>query len=122
MIKTEALTTIAIAPSELPTASAAGKPAKGATKQISFERFQSGKSIDEIAEERGLTRGTITGHLTGFIGKGVAAHQLMDATKLAAIQEALREHPEKSASAIRALLNNTVEYYEIRIAKASIVH
>ncbi|HWK56888.1 MAG TPA: helix-turn-helix domain-containing protein [Parapedobacter sp.] len=121
MIKTEALTTIAIAPEELSAAPAAGKPVKGATKQISFDLFQSGKTIEEIAEERGLTRGTIIGHLTDFIGKGVAAHQLMDADKLAAIQEALRANPEKSSSAIRAILKNSVEYHEIRIAQASIV-
>ncbi|MEC3879266.1 helix-turn-helix domain-containing protein [Parapedobacter sp. 10938] len=118
MVKTAALTTIAVAPEELP---AVRKPTKGATKLISFDLFQSGKTIDEIAEERALTRGTIIGHLTDFIGKGVAANQLMDAAKLASIQEALRENPEKSSSAIRAILNNKVEYHEIRIAQASII-
>src|SRR5690606_36736213 len=59
MVKTEALTTIVVAPEELPAASAAGKPAKGATKQISFDLFQRGKSIEELAEERVSTRGTI---------------------------------------------------------------
>ncbi|MFB2120351.1 helix-turn-helix domain-containing protein [Parapedobacter sp. 2B3] len=121
MARSATLTTIAITPEELPTTVNAGKPVKGATKQISFDLFQSGKTIDDIATERGLTKGTIIGHLTGFIGKGVEAAQLMDTTKLAAIQDALRENPDKSSSAIRTLLRNQVEFYEIRIAQASIV-
>lgn len=121
MAKSAALTTIAVAPEDLPDTLSTAKPIKGATKQISFDLFQSGKTIEEIARERDLTTGTIIGHLIGFIGKGVEAAQLMDATKLAAIQEALRENPDKSSSAIRSILGNKVEYHEIRIAQASII-
>ncbi|MGV3763144.1 helix-turn-helix domain-containing protein [Parapedobacter sp.] len=119
MARTAAFATVAAAPGELPAA--VGKPAKGATKRISFDLFQSGKTVDEIAEERGLTRGTVVGHLTGFVGKGIDATQLMDAAKLATIQQALLENPGKSSGAIRAILNNAVEYDEIRIAQASII-
>lgn len=121
MARSATLTTVAIAPEGLPDAPAARKSPKGATKQISFDLFQSGKTIDDIAKERSLTRGTIIGHLTGFIGKGVEATQLMDATILATIREALLENPGKSSSEIRAILGNKVSYHEIRIAQASII-
>lgn len=122
MAKSAALTTVAIAPEELPDIPATTKTIKGATKRVSFDLFQSGKTIAEIAKERGLTKGTIIGHLTDFVGKGIEATQLMDASKLAAIQDTLRENPTKSSAAIRAILGNNVEYHEIRIAQASIIH
>jgi hypothetical protein len=46
------------------------KPPKVNTKQLSYELFKAGKSIDEVAQERGLTRSTIEGHLTHFIAMG----------------------------------------------------
>ena len=122
MARADGLTAIAISPADLPDMPVTGKATKGETKRISFDLFQSGKSVDEIASERGLTNGTVIGHLINFIGKGVEAIQLMDASKLETIQKALRKNPDKSSSAIRAMLGNHVEYYEIRIAQASIVH
>ncbi|GGG82745.1 helicase [Parapedobacter pyrenivorans] len=122
MVSAAGLSAIAIAPAELPDTPAARRTTKGETKRISFELFKSGQSIDEISTERGLTRGTIIGHLIDFIGRGVEPTQLMAASKLEAIHEALRKNPDKSSSAIRSILNNNVEYYEIRIAQASIIH
>ncbi|WP_315975869.1 helix-turn-helix domain-containing protein [Parapedobacter soli] len=121
MVKSVDLATVAIDADELPNTSKPKSP-KGTTKRISFDLFQSGKTIDEISAERGLTKATVIGHLIDFIGKGVVATQLMDATKLASIQRVLRQNPDMPSSAVRALLANQVEYYEIRIAKASIVH
>ncbi len=46
------------------------KPPKPDTKAISMEMFQSGKSIEEIAEERGFVTSTIEGHLSHYIGTG----------------------------------------------------
>lgn len=122
MDKSVALTTVAAVPEESPDIPATTKTIKGATKRISFDLFQSGKTIAEIAKERGLTEGTIIRHLTDFVGRGVEASQLMDATKLAAIQCVLQENPGRSSAAIRAILGNSVEYHEIRIAQASIIN
>jgi len=121
MARSAALATVAIAPGELPDNPAVRKNTKGATKQISFDLFQSGKTVDDVAKERGLTTGTIIGHLIEFIGNGVEATQLMDETQLATIRDALLENPGKSSSEIRALLCNNVSYQEIRIAQASIL-
>ncbi len=45
-------------------------PPKIDTKTQSFDLFKSGKTIDEIAAERGLVRSTIEGHLAHFIRLG----------------------------------------------------
>ena len=119
--KAAELSTIAIDPAELPAGAAKRKPAKGETKRISLEMFKEGKSIDDIAAERSLTRNTITGHLIGFIGNGVEADQLMDAGKLKSIQDVLRENPGKPTAVLKDILGSGVEYTEIRIAQASLM-
>lgn len=114
------LPAIAIGPQELPGSTSKPTPAKGETKRISLKMFQAGKGVDDIAAERGLTRNTIVGHLIEFIGNGVEADQLMDADKLASIQEVLRKNPGKPTALLKGILGNDVEYAEIRIAQASI--
>ncbi|SEK32191.1 helix-turn-helix domain-containing protein [Parapedobacter koreensis] len=118
--KADGLAAIALDPSEIPGTSAAPKAKKGETKRISFELFQSGKSIGEISTERGLTSGTVIGHLLEFIGNGVEATQLVDAAKLETILDTLRKNPGKPSSAIKSILGPDVEYHEIRVAQASI--
>lgn len=46
------------------------KPAVNSTTQLSLELWRSGKSIDEIAAERGLSPTTIEGHLAQAIANG----------------------------------------------------
>lgn len=46
------------------------KKEKVDSHRLSFELFQSGKSVDEIATERGLTIGTICSHLSKYIMLG----------------------------------------------------
>lgn len=118
--KTEGLRTIIVEHVVVPDTATARKPAKGETKRISFELFKSGKSIDQIATERGLVKSTVIGHLVGFIGRGVDATHLVDVKKLERIQEALRKYPDKSASEIRAVVGRDTEYYEIRVAQAAL--
>lgn len=120
MTQANGLATIAIDVSELPDMAAARKTKKGETKRISFELFRSGKSVDEISAERGLTAGTVIGHLLEFIGNGVEATQLVDAAKLETILDTLRKHPGKSFSAIKNMLGPDVGYDEIRVAQAAI--
>lgn len=120
MSKAERLNTVEIAPEESPGRVGKQKPVKGETKRISFDLFEAGKSVDDIAAERGLTKNTIIGHLIDFIGKGVEASQLMDAGKLEAVQDMLRKNPGKPSSVLKAMLGNDVEYIEIRIAQATL--
>ncbi|MGK6351845.1 helix-turn-helix domain-containing protein [Parapedobacter sp. DT-150] len=118
MAKADGLTAIAIDASGLPGIPAVRSAAKGDTKRMSLDLFKSGKSLDEIAAERGLTPGTVIGHLTAFIGKGVEAAQLVEAAKLETIRNTLRKNPGRPSSVIKAILGPEVEYYEIRVAQA----
>ena len=122
MDKAEQFSAIAIDTGELPAGAPKSKPAKGETKRISLELFQGGKSVDDIAAERSLTRGTIIGHLIEFIGNGVEADQLMEADKLASVQDVLRKNPGKPTGVLKAILGREVEFFEIRIAQAALMN
>src|SRR6185503_17080680 len=45
------------------------EPSKPNTKRVTFDLYKSGKTIEQIAEERGLVTGTIEGHLAYFIAR-----------------------------------------------------
>ncbi len=46
------------------------KPKTTETKLASFDLYKSGKTVDEIAEERGFVKSTIEGHLAHFVTLG----------------------------------------------------
>lgn len=96
------------------------KSAKGETKRISLQLFQSGKSVKEIALARDLTKETIIRHLTAYLGQGVNAVDLVDKTKLKYIIATVHEHPGKPSSTIKAILGDGYSYDEIRVAQAAI--
>lgn len=84
----------------------------GETYRISYEMYTSGKTIDEIAEERGLTTGTIAGHLGRYIISGqlniddfVSENQRNKALKLI-------ENAEEIGS-IYSLLSNIMNQTEV---------
>ena len=123
MSKAQQMNSISIEPKDLPgKATGKTKPVKGETKRLSFELFQAGKSIDDIAGERNLTYNTVLGHLIEFIGRGVQASQLMDADKLTRIGEVIQQNPGKPSSVLKAMLGPEVDYSEIRIAQAFITN
>ena len=123
MSKAQQMNSISIEPKDLPgKATGKTKPVKGETKRLSFELFQAGKSIDDIARERNLTYSTVLGHLIEFIGRGVQASQLMDADKLTRIGEVIQQNPGKPSSVLKAMLGPEVDYSEIRIAQAFITN
>lgn len=92
------------------------KKEKTPTHEISFNLYQDGKSVDEIAIERGLVTSTIEGHLCKYIVTGeIKAERLMDAEKLKNILSLIT--PETSGTGeIKAQLGDEYSYGEIRIA------
>ncbi len=46
------------------------KKVKEETKKISYDLFREGKTVSQIAEERGLSTNTIEGHLAYYVGTG----------------------------------------------------
>ncbi|GAA4784302.1 helix-turn-helix domain-containing protein [Olivibacter ginsenosidimutans] len=97
-----------------------GKTVKGETRRISLELFQKGNAVSTIANLRGLTEGTVISHLIQYIGTDLDATELLAHDKLEAIMAMLHQHPGKTLTEVRRLLNHEVEFHEIRIAQAAI--
>ncbi len=85
------------------------------TQETSLELFKSGKTIADIAKERGMAISTIEGHLAHFIGTGeIPIGQLVEPEKVKVIVEYLDKHKGGNLSDIRAGLHNQYSYGEIR--------
>lgn len=94
---------------------AAAKPPKGETRRISLEMYKSGKTITDIAKERGLVPGTIEGHLASFILTGeVGITELVPTEQLTAINQAINDNPDATGSALKEILGEEVSYGQIR--------
>ncbi|MBU2511486.1 helix-turn-helix domain-containing protein [bacterium] len=89
------------------------------TKRISYELFNSGLTIDEIAEKRGLVKTTIEGHLSFFIEQSkLDINRLLSKEKQEMIKRKLRADDNKSLSTIREELGDTFSYGEIKMVLA----
>jgi hypothetical protein len=92
------------------------QPSASETKRHSFALFQSGKSIDEIAAERHLARGTIEGHLSHFIGLGeLDVHSVLDRETVDTIQQFLLARPEAAAAEAKAHFGDKYSYGELKM-------
>jgi ATP-dependent DNA helicase RecQ len=81
--------------------------------------FQAGKSIDQIAKERELARGTIEGHLVQFVERGMLEARLfMNNKKKAAIEQAIRENESGKLRDIKETLGEDFSYADIRMVLA----
>jgi hypothetical protein len=98
------------------TTPARPQPRTSETKRCSFELFRAGKSVDEIAAERHLTRGTIEGHLSHFIGLGeLDIYAVLDRETVAEIQQFLQAHPEASAAEAKSHFAEKYSYGELKM-------
>ncbi len=88
---------------------------KGESHRISLSMFEAGKTIQEIATERGLAIGTIEGHLISFIPTGkINIHNLVSQEKMNNIETVLNTFPDALSSEIKAKLGDEYTYGEIR--------
>jgi len=91
------------------------KQAGLSSQETSFELFKSGKTITEVAAERGMAVSTIEGHLAQFVGTGeLQLDQLVDPQKSKAILDYIEKHKTRGMNEIRAGLGNDYGYSEIR--------
>ena len=91
------------------------------TKQASFELFQEGKSVDEVAQARGLATSTIYGHLLPYLAEGqLEATQLVTSDRIKSIREAVRVHGESSLKTLKTALDESISYEEIRVVLADL--
>lgn len=92
------------------------KPLKVETKTLSFELFKSGKTIDEIAQERGFARSTIEGHLANFVGLGeLDIFNLLDREPIQEIEQFFRQNNTQISSEAKAHFEEKYTYGQIKM-------
>ena len=92
------------------------KKAKVDTKLVSFQYYKSGKTVQEIAELRNFTVGTIQGHLAHYVVSGdLSINELISEDRVRYIEAALRASPDADLSSLKQQLGDDVSYGEIRL-------
>ena len=95
----------------------AEKPAPGSSMDVTLQLFNEGASIDEIAEQRRLSVGTIEGHLAAFIASGdLSITKVLPFDKLRTVLEMIETTGQYTAAKpIKDLLGDDYTYGEIRM-------
>ena len=92
------------------------KEPKPDTKVVSLEMFQSGKTIAEIAKERGFVETTIAGHLAHFVKTGeLDVFQFMGKEKLNKIVDYFKNTKERNLTPAREALGDDFSYSDLRM-------
>jgi hypothetical protein len=89
----------------------------GSTQLLSYQMYKEGKTIEEIAKERGFVTSTIEGHLATFIVSGeIAINELVPDEKVKVISETILKSTEVPilSSSIKAILGDDYSYGEIK--------
>jgi len=91
---------------------------KTPTAQISYDLYQQGKTIKEIATERGFVVSTIEGHLSSFVESGrLDVLELIKPERLEQILEKYKNGHTDSGQ-IKGELGDDFSYSEIKLALA----
>lgn len=89
------------------------------TKEITYLLYSDGNSIEEIAEERGLTKSTIAKHLAYYIAEGeIDVTDFVPEEEVKFIAETIKKHHTNSLSELREYLPD-VTYENIRFVLAA---
>jgi GTPase SAR1 family protein len=92
------------------------KKKKGDTKKESLALFKSGKSIQEIANERELNENTIFGHLASFIPSGeLKVIDLMTVNHYEELKEIIPKKAFENVSDLKHQLDEKYSYGELRL-------
>ncbi len=85
------------------------------TRELSFQMFKEGRSVQEISVARGLVVSTIETHLTHYIGTGELNIDLfVEERKRQRIENYLREAGTASITVAKTTLGDEVSYSELR--------
>lgn len=94
------------------------KPKKklGDTKKLSLELFKSGKSVQQIADERELNANTIFGHLASFISSGeVKVTDLMSVEYYNELKVIIPKKKFENLSDLKHQMDDKYSYGELRL-------
>ncbi len=95
------------------------KAPKVDTKALTFELYQDGKTIEEIAKERSLKSSTIEGHLAHFIKAGqLDIFDLLDKKVIENAVQYFADHPKATLNEARAALGREYSYGQLKWVRA----
>jgi ribonuclease D len=96
----------------------APKKEKEDTKAITYNLYKTGKSIEEIAAERGLVTSTIEGHLAHYITTGdLDILDFLSEERLQAISDYFKKTEEQNLTSAREALGEAYSYGELRMVR-----
>jgi len=97
------------------------KEPKTDTKLVSFELYNQGKTLGEIAKERSLSLATIEGHLAYYVStRQLDVDQFVKPNKIRNITDAVENLKTKSMVTIREFLGKDYTFGEIKLVLASL--
>lgn len=91
------------------------------TRKLSFDLFRAGKNLEEIAQIRKLTKGTIETHLTSYIKSGeIEINALVNNEKINLITDYFRANNSASPGMAKEALGESISWGELRMVLASL--
>ena len=101
------------------TAAKEGRPSTKDTRQASFELFEKGLTIEQVAKERGLAHSTVESHLSFFVETGeIEIGRMLAKEKRQAVERKLLEMKGQSLGEIKRALGGDYSYGEIKMVQA----
>jgi guanylate kinase len=95
------------------------KKEKVDTKLLTFNLYKEGKTIEEIAKDRGLVNSTIEGHLAHYVHLGeIDVHQFLSKEQLKEILATVDEFDTVHLGELRNALEKKFSYSQLRMAIA----
>ncbi|MCS3871275.1 ATP-dependent exoDNAse (exonuclease V) alpha subunit [Chryseobacterium ginsenosidimutans] len=92
------------------------KIAKVPSQVLTFQLFEQGKTISEIAMERGLVKETVIGHLAKFAEQGLLdISRVITSDKIKAFEDIFYKTPHETLTEWKNALPSNFEFNEIRI-------
>jgi GTPase SAR1 family protein len=94
------------------------------TAQLSFELFQSGKNLQEVAAERNLAISTVEGHLVNYVKTGeIPIEKLVDIEKTKAVGSFIDAHEVPATlSELKQAMGDDYSWSELRFILAHFEH
>jgi len=98
------------------TVKKSNKSGKSSTNQITYEMFIKGKTIEEIAEERGYVRTTIEGHLALFVASGdLEVSDIMTKERYDELKAIMKNTEYDSFADLKGKIDSKFRYSELRL-------
>jgi hypothetical protein len=99
------------------------KPSKGESQEITLQLHREGHSIEDIAQMRGITPGTVETHLGICIAAGkLQVEELLTPEQIHEITAAMEKAEEPSLTAVKSLLDESYSYSMLRWVTQSRIH